>query len=111
MTHGGPKITEVAVEQNVNVIGSGSAGQSVSVTSPGPSKVTVNQNVSMQAPKPVYPMKGKAPLCFKYTIKAGDSLSKIAVKYGDTVAGLVARNHIVNASKIYTGQHITVCDP
>lgn len=109
MTHGGPKITEVTVEQNVNVVGSGTAGQAVEVTSPGPSKVTVNQNVTMAAPKPA--PKGPALVCFKYKVVAGDNLSKIAKKYGDTVAGLVARNNIKNASKIYTGQILTVCDP
>jgi LysM repeat protein len=112
MTHGGPKVTEVTVEQNVNVTGSGTAGQSVEVKSPGPSNVTVNQNVTMQAAKTIAPAPvKKAPACFTYTVKYGDMLSRIAVKYGDTVAGLVARNHIKNASKIYAGQRITVCDP
>jgi len=109
MTHGGPKVTEVTVEQNVKVIGSGTAEQSVEVSSPGPSKVTVNQNVTMAAPKPI--VKAPAPVCFKYKVVAGDNLSKIAKKFGDTVAGLVARNHITNPSKIYTGQILTVCDP
>jgi hypothetical protein len=108
MTHSGPPLTEVNVSQDVNVTGKGTAGQSVEVKSPGPSKVTVTQNVTMSSGKPG-PMPG--PLCFTYIVKPGDSLSKIAVKYHDTVAGLVARNHIKNASKIYTGQKLTVCDP
>ena len=49
--------------------------------------------------------------CFVYTIKGGDTLSKIAAKYGDTIAGIAQRNHIANPNRIYRGQKITVCAP
>jgi len=44
-----------------------------------------------------------------YTIQPGDTLSKIATKYGVTVSQLMSANpSIKNASLIYTGQKITI---
>lgn len=43
-----------------------------------------------------------------YTIKSGDTLSKIASKYGTTVSQLCSWNNIQNANKIYIGQKIIV---
>ena len=111
VTHGGPPLTMVNVEQVVDITGFGKVGQSVEVKSPGPSIVRVDQLVNMKPPVKSGGCAGSNCLCFTYVIKCGDSLSKIAVKYGDTVAGLVSRNHIANASKIRTGQRIIVCDP
>jgi LysM repeat protein len=114
MTHDGPPLTMVDVDQFVDVTGSGKVGQSVDVKSPGPSVVKVDQLVNMKSSTksggPVAIDGGKCA-CFTYVVKCGDSLSKIAVRYGDTVSGLVSRNHIANANKIRIGQRITVCDP
>lgn len=41
-----------------------------------------------------------------YTVKSGDTLSEIAMKYGTTVAKLQSKNGIKNANKIYVGQVI-----
>lgn len=46
-----------------------------------------------------------------YTVKSGDTLSGIAVKYGVTVANLQSWNNIKNANKIYVGQKIKVAKP
>jgi LysM repeat protein len=108
MTKDGPPVTTVKVEQNVNVTGSGTVGQSVAVKSNGPTNVTVDQNVTMKSAPMVSPSKVK---CFTYTVKSGDNLSRIAARYGDKVSALVSRNHITNPSKILVGQRITVCDP
>lgn len=43
-----------------------------------------------------------------YTIKSGDTLSKIANKYGTTVSQLVSWNNIADANKIYVNQKIRV---
>lgn len=43
-----------------------------------------------------------------YTVKSGDTLSGIAVKYGTTVATLTAWNGISNPNKIYVGQKLRV---
>ena len=43
-----------------------------------------------------------------YTIQSGDTLSKIAKKYGTTVSQLVAWNGIKNKNLIYAGQTIRV---
>lgn len=39
-----------------------------------------------------------------YTVKSGDTLSGIAVKYGTTVASLQSKNGIKDVNKIYVGQ-------
>ena len=43
-----------------------------------------------------------------YTVKAGDTLSDLAAKYGTTVAQLQKWNGITNANVIYAGQKIRV---
>lgn len=43
-----------------------------------------------------------------YTVKSGDTLSKIAHVYGTTVANLVAINNIKNANIIHVGQTIII---
>lgn len=46
--------------------------------------------------------------CFVYTIQRGDTLSKIAARYGTTVAILVELNHIANKNKIYAGHKLLI---
>jgi LysM repeat protein len=53
-------------------------------------------------------LKGNASTAQYYTIKSGDSLSKIAANYGTTVNQLVAWNNIKNKNVIYAGQKIRV---
>lgn len=43
-----------------------------------------------------------------YTVKRGDTLSGIAVKYGTTVASLQSKNGIKDANKIYVGQVLKI---
>ena len=43
-----------------------------------------------------------------YTVRAGDSLSAIAVKFGTTVSALQSANNIRNANLIYPGQVLRV---
>ena len=43
-----------------------------------------------------------------YTVKAGDTLSEIAAKYGTTVNALVKKNGISNPNLIYVGQKIKI---
>jgi len=47
--------------------------------------------------------------CFNYVVAAGDNLLRIALNNGDTIAGLVSRNKIVNPDLIRAGQNLTVC--
>lgn len=114
MTQDGFGGTVVNVEQEVKMTGGGSAEQSVSVKSNGPTKVNVEQKVDMKGAAPVMKHDGKpAPkvVCFTYIVKSGDNLTRIANRFHDTISGLVSRNHIKNASKIFIGQRLTVCDP
>lgn len=43
-----------------------------------------------------------------YTVKKGDTLSEIAVKYNTTVSKLVSLNNIENANRIYVGQVLKI---
>jgi lipoprotein-anchoring transpeptidase ErfK/SrfK len=43
-----------------------------------------------------------------YIVRAGDTLAKIAARYGTTVSTLMRLNGIKNANRIYTGQRLTV---
>lgn len=43
-----------------------------------------------------------------YTIKQGDTLSKIAAANGTTVQALAAANNIANVNKIYSGQTLSI---
>jgi LysM repeat protein len=43
-----------------------------------------------------------------YVVQAGDSLSKIAVKYGVTVSAIMKANNISNANLIRVGQKLTI---
>ena len=46
--------------------------------------------------------------CFVYTIKRGDTLSKIAARYGTTVSVLVQLNNIPNKNRIYAGHKLLI---
>jgi LysM repeat protein len=43
-----------------------------------------------------------------YVVKAGDSLGRIALKYGVTVSAIVKANNLKNANVIYTGQKLII---
>ena len=45
-----------------------------------------------------------------YTVKSGDTLSKIAAQFHTTVAKLASLNHIANVNLINVGQHLTIPD-
>lgn len=46
--------------------------------------------------------------CIVYTIQRGDTLSKIAARYGTTVAILVELNNITNKNRIYAGHKLLI---
>ena len=60
---------------------------------------------STEIPTPTTPTDNKNTT---YTVKYGDTLSKIALKYGTTVNNLVKLNNIKNPNLIYVGQVITI---
>ncbi len=46
--------------------------------------------------------------CFVYTIKRGDTLTRIAERYGTTVNTLVQLNNIADKNRIYAGHKLLV---
>ena len=55
---------------------------------------------------PISQINGNTPIF--YTVKPGDTLSSIALKYGTTINKLVSDNGIKDRNKIYVGQPIKV---
>lgn len=47
--------------------------------------------------------------CFYYTVRWGDTLSRIAWRFGDNIWNLAARNGITNPNYIRAGQVLYVC--
>lgn len=43
-----------------------------------------------------------------YTVQRGDTLTKIAARYGVTVSAIANANHITNVNRIYVGQHLVI---
>ena len=52
----------------------------------------------------------KPPQDIKYTVKSGDVLSKIALKYGVSTASIMYKNNIQNPKHIQPGQTIVIPD-
>ncbi len=61
-------------------------------------------------PAPVTPAPAtpKPPATGTYTVVAGDNLSRIAARFGTTVAALVQANKIVNPNLIFVGQVLII---
>lgn len=51
---------------------------------------------------------GTTPSQVAYTVQPGDTLYRIAVRYGTTVAAIVNANNIANANLIYPGQVLVI---
>ncbi len=47
----------------------------------------------------------------RYTIRPGDTLSTVAVRFGTTIESLMEQNGLFNADAIYVGQELVVHDP
>ena len=74
-------------------------------------KGTAKDETPADAPVQAAPVHGKAPVApavaaagSTYTVVSGDNLTRIASRYGTTVAALVKLNGIKNANLIHVGQ-------
>jgi LysM repeat protein len=71
--------------------------------------VPCGYNDGYYKPQPVKYDGVKSPTaCCSYRVKCGDTLSKIALRYGTSVGYLASVNHIVNPNKIYAGTWLRV---
>lgn len=60
-------------------------------------------------PQPATPQPATPPATpQQYTVVAGDNLTRIAARFGTTVAALVQANNIVNPNLIYVGQVLNI---
>ncbi len=77
------------------------------ITNPNRIYVGTSLRISGEAPAPFQPETGSAST---YTVKRGDTLSKIAARFGTTVTAIADANGISNPNRIYIGQVLTVTD-
>lgn len=61
-----------------------------------------------EIPKPINPNPGEIQNVVYYTVRRGDTLSKIAARYGVTVEQIVQENNIQNPNLIYTGEMLQI---
>lgn len=69
----------------------------------GSSVKTINKSINNENKKKTYSSNSKL-----YTVKSGDTLSEIAIKFGTSVKELQKLNGIKDANKIYAGQKLKV---
>ena len=74
-----------------------------------PDQIFVGQKLVIPNCKPVPYVPPKKPKCFPYTVQRGDTLYRIARKFGTSVYALAQANQIVNPWYIRAGQVIIVC--
>lgn len=65
-------------------------------------------STSQEIPKPINPSPSEIQNIIYYTIKRGDTLSKIAAMYGTTVEQIAIQNNIQNPNLIYVGEVIQI---
>jgi LysM repeat protein len=77
---------------------------------------TVNELVKLnniKNPNLIYPgqkikLKGSASKAIYHTVKKGDTVSELAIKYGSTIAQIKSWNKLKDVNKIYVGQKLRV---
>jgi len=72
-----------------------------------------NPNILILGQRLVVPCKDAQPVppgdaCTWYTVQRGDTLTKVAAKYGSTVQAIAQRNGLRNVNLIYVGQRLCV---
>jgi LysM repeat protein len=69
---------------------------------PNANRITVGQTLNVPAPR---------PQVILYTVQPGDTLFRIALRYGVTVQSLQVNNGIVNPNRIFVGQVLRIVRP
>lgn len=106
----GTTVQAIAQANNILNFNLVAAGQRLNIPSRGvvatasPRPTASMQPTATRTSAPVPPVTGG----ILYRVQAGDNLFKIALRFGVTVNSLVQLNRIVNPSRIYVGQLITI---
>ncbi len=72
-----------------------------------PPQPVIDPNQVAPVPHPM-PIKPDAPMKMIYTVRKGDTLSRIAQRYGTTVKALAAKNGIRNPNLILVGKTLKI---
>ncbi|VEI12524.1 LysM peptidoglycan-binding domain-containing protein [Trueperella bialowiezensis] len=105
----GTTVAKLAADNNIanrNII---RVGQRLTIGQAAPAPAPAATPAPAPAPAPkAAPAPQAAPAGTTYTVKAGDTLGKIARQHGVSVAQLSAANGISNPNRIYVGQKLTI---
>jgi LysM repeat protein len=101
---------QVTVGNKEGWVDVGPASQLVTVTWPPKDECATlkfyNKQTGKQEPPPYKPDDGDCRL--RYTVCGGDTLNKIAARYGTSVHDILRQNHVPNADVIYPGQQLCI---
>jgi len=105
------------VGQKLLIPGTASSGTPTaapaSTATPGPGS-TADASATPQAQQPSQPAPTQPPALAKptvYVVQAGDTLGKIALRFGTTVAAIVAVNDLPNSDMLGIGQQLIIPKP
>lgn len=100
-------ILPVAILVAVVVAGCGS-GRTATSAAPkrAPTSTTTPRSAVVASATPSRPTPAPAPLL--YTVRSGDTLSKIAQAFGVSLQDLIAANNITDANRIAVGQQLII---
>jgi LysM repeat protein len=73
-----------------------------------PNQIVVGQKLRVPAAAPSSPATPTSSQGKTYVVQQGDTLSKIAVRFGVTVAALQSANNISDPNKVYPGQVLKI---
>jgi peptidoglycan endopeptidase LytF len=101
----GDTLFSLAIQFNTTV-------NSILALNPGldPNNLRVGQIICIPGPTPTQP--GRCPAgSFEYTIKSGDTLYNLAIRYNTTVEAIMAINPGINPNNLQIGQIICIPGP
>lgn len=83
-----------------------------------PNRISIGQKLTIggttkpdATPAPAAPSQPSTSQGTTYTVKAGDTLSKIAMQHGTTVATIAAENNLANPNRLSIGQRLSIGTP
>jgi LysM repeat protein len=105
----GDTLFRIALRYNVTVAAVALANGIVNPSQIYPGQVLVIDGVSAQpTPQPTPSPEQPPAQGVYYTVKAGDTLFRIAVQHGTSAAAIVAANNLVNPNVILVGQRLWI---
>jgi murein DD-endopeptidase MepM/ murein hydrolase activator NlpD len=103
----GVSVEDLASRNNITNIDRIFVGQVLNIQAPAPATPSPSPIPTVVALSPSQDTSGEAP-SLVYTVKGGDTLFRIATRYGLTVNDLVRANNVADPTVIYSGQQLII---